>query len=174
MRTVRMARELDLLPLIQHEHLLELPPDILQHLLRLIGAPPFASRCVALAPPRHAPPHALGPEPDAIEAAADVHYDTHDLAVIGPFEGLTNGGEHDVQPEGVDGCGAAFEAVGPFAAVFVLGVFPFGTHAALEEVVVRFEGQFGGGGDVILCDSEGQIGGYDWRGGGLKEVWVHT
>lgn len=56
-----------------------------------------------------------------------------------------------MQPEFVDGDGALLlELVRPFAAVLVLRVFPFGTHAALEEVVVGFEGEFGGRGDVIL------------------------
>jgi hypothetical protein len=34
--------------------------------------------------------------------------------------------------------------------VLVLGVFPFGADAFLEKVVVGFEGEFGGGGDVVL------------------------
>ena len=46
-----------------------------------------------------------------------------------------------MQPEFVDGDVAPFfELVGPFAAVFVLGVFPFGADATFEEVVVGFEG----------------------------------
>jgi len=55
-----------------------------------------------------------------------------------------------VQPEVIDGGGFAFEAVGPFAPVFVLGVFPFGADAFLEEVVVGLEGEFGDGSDVVL------------------------
>ena len=48
-----------------------------------------------------------------------------------------------MQPELVDGGGAlVFELVGPFAAVLVLGVFPFGPDAFLEEVVVGFQGEF--------------------------------
>ena len=57
-----------------------------------------------------------------------------------------------MQPEVVDGGRFALEAVGPFAAVFVLGVFPFGADAFLEEVVIGFEGEFGDGGDVVLWD----------------------
>jgi hypothetical protein len=34
--------------------------------------------------------------------------------------------------------------------VLVLGIFPFGSYALLEEVVVGFEAEFGGGGDVVL------------------------
>lgn len=57
-----------------------------------------------------------------------------------------------MQPEFVDRGGSlVFELVGPFAAVFVLRVFPFGADAAFEEVIVRFQGEFGGWGDVVLC-----------------------
>ena len=140
MRTIRVARELHLLPLIQHKHLLELPPDILKHLFRLVCAPPFSSSRVTLATPGHTSPHALCPESNPIEATAHVHYDTHDLAVVGALESLANSREHDVEPEGIDGGGSAFEAVGPFAAMLVLGVFPFRTYAALEEMVIGFEG----------------------------------
>lgn len=56
-----------------------------------------------------------------------------------------------MEPELVDGCGAlVFELIGPFAAVFVLGIFPFGANALLEEVVVGFEGELGDGSDVVL------------------------
>lgn len=56
-----------------------------------------------------------------------------------------------MKPEFVDGGGAlVFELVGPFAAVFVLGIFPFGADALFEEVVVGFERELGDGGDVIL------------------------
>lgn len=34
--------------------------------------------------------------------------------------------------------------------MLVLGIFPFGSYALLEEVVVGFEAEFGGGGDVVL------------------------
>ena len=139
MRTIRVPGELHLLPLIQHKHILELPPDILEHLLRLVRAPPFPSSRVTLAAPGHTSPHALCPESNPVEATAHVDYNTHDLAVVGALESLADSREHDVEPEGVDGGGSAFEAVGPFAAMLVLGVFPFGTHPALEEVVIGFE-----------------------------------
>lgn len=44
--------------------------------------------------------------------------------------------------------------------MLVLGVFPFGADALFEEVVVGFEGQFGGGGYVVLMIKE-----RDQRGG---------
>lgn len=56
-----------------------------------------------------------------------------------------------MKPEFVNGGGAlVFELVGPFPTVFVLGVFPLGADAFLEEVVVGFESEFGDGGDVVL------------------------
>lgn len=56
-----------------------------------------------------------------------------------------------MQPEFVDGDGALlFELVGPFAAVLVLRVFPFGADTAFEEVVVGFKGEFRGRSYVVL------------------------
>lgn len=46
-----------------------------------------------------------------------------------------------MQPEFVDGdLALVFELVGPFSAVLVLRVLPFGADALFEEVVVGFEG----------------------------------
>lgn len=56
-----------------------------------------------------------------------------------------------MQPELVDGSGfLVFELVCPFAAMFVLRVFPFRANAFLEEVVVGFESEFRDGRDVVL------------------------
>ena len=56
-----------------------------------------------------------------------------------------------MQPELVDrDVALLLELVGPLAAVLVLDVLPFWTYAFLEEMVVGFEGQFGGGSDVVL------------------------
>lgn len=61
------------------------------------------------------------------------------------------GGEPDV----VDGdFGFLFVGVGPAAAVFVLDVFPFGADAGFEEVVVGFDADLGGWGDVVLQEKE--------------------
>ena len=63
-----------------------------------------------------------------------------------------------MEPELVDGGRAlVFELVGPLTAVFILRVFPFGADALFEEVVVGFEGEFGGGGYVVLLGG-GEIG----------------
>lgn len=150
MRTVRMSRKLHNLTILQHQHLLQLAPNLLQNALALLRASSLAARDIALSPAIHALAHRLRPEADAVEAAADIDHHAHDLAVALVLERLPDGGEHDVQPEVVDGGGFAFEAVGPFAAVLVLGVFPFGADAFLEEVVVGLKGEFGDGGDVVL------------------------
>ena len=44
-----------------------------------------------------------------------------------------------MKPEFVDGGSAfVFELIGPFAAVLVLWIFPFGADTSFEEVVVGF------------------------------------
>lgn len=46
-----------------------------------------------------------------------------------------------MQPELVDrGSALVLELIRPLAAVLVLRVFPFGTDASLEEMVIGFEG----------------------------------
>ena len=58
-----------------------------------------------------------------------------------------------MKPELVDGRGfLVFELVRPFAAVFVLRVFPLRADALLEEMVIGLEGEFGDGCDVVLYD----------------------
>lgn len=150
MRTIRMPRKLHTLAILQHQHLLQLAPNLLQNALALLRASPLPARNVPFPTAIHALAHRLRPQPDAVEAAADVDHHAHHFAVAVALERLPDSGEHDVQPEVVDRGGFAFEAVGPFAAVFVLGVFPFGADAFLEEVVVGFEAEFGDGGDVVL------------------------
>lgn len=63
-----------------------------------------------------------------------------------------------MKPELVDGdLTLVFELVGPFPAVLVLCVFPFGPDAFLEEVVVGFEAEFGGWCDVVLNERESEV-----------------
>lgn len=150
MRTIRMTRELHHLAVLQHKHLLQFPSNILEYPLALLGAPALAPRYIPFATARNTLAYSLRPQSDTVEAAADIDHHAHDFAIVVVFEGLANGSEGDVQPEVVDGRGFALEAVGPFAAVFVLGIFPFRAHAFFEEVVVGFERQFGDGGDVVL------------------------
>lgn len=56
-----------------------------------------------------------------------------------------------MQPELVDrGSALVPELIGPLAAVLVLRVFPLGTDPFLEEMVIGFQGELGGRGDVVL------------------------
>jgi hypothetical protein len=56
-----------------------------------------------------------------------------------------------MEPEFVDWNAALiFELVGPLSAVLVLDILPFWPNAFLEEVVIRFEGKFGDGSNIVL------------------------
>ena len=54
------------------------------------------------------------------------------------------------EERGEGGGGRGMYLIRPFAAMFVLWVFPLGANAALEEVVVAFESELGGWCDVVL------------------------
>ena len=83
----------------------------------------------------------LGPDADSVEALAHIDHDTHDLATV-VLERLADRRELGVEPEFVDIDHLfVFEAVGPFAAVLVLCIFPLWSDALLEEVVVGFYGK---------------------------------
>lgn len=59
-----------------------------------------------------------------------------------------------MEPEFVDGNGTfVFKLEGPFATVFILDIFPFRTHASLEEVVVGFEGKVVCFSNVVLREN---------------------
>lgn len=56
-----------------------------------------------------------------------------------------------MEPELIDwDVALLLELVGPLSTVLVLLILPFGSDAFLEEVVVGFEGEFGGGSNVVL------------------------
>ena len=56
-----------------------------------------------------------------------------------------------MEPQLVDGdISLLLELVGPFSTVLVLLILPFRADAFFEEMVVGFEGEFGGGSDVVL------------------------
>lgn len=146
-RRIRMSHEFDLLGLLKRKHLLEPLANLQQHSLALGGRlrdsrSGFSSWNGLSGTAR--------PETDAVESFADVDDYTHDFVVGVVFELLADGCQEHVQPDVVVGF-ALLKGVGPAATVLVLRVFPFGAHAFLEEVVVGFLGELGGGRDVVLC-----------------------
>lgn len=151
MRTVGVARKLDLLAILELQGLLEVLANLHQDRLALFDTASLAASMIAFTTAGNGFTDSARPETDAVKALADVDDHAHDFAVVLVFERLTDGAEHDVQPGLVDVDGLLlFELVGPFAAVLVLGIFPFGPHAGLEEMVVGFESELGGGSDVVL------------------------
>lgn len=142
--TVRVARELHHIRLLQPKHVFEPPANSLENLLAL-------RRCASALVAGDALAHGACPQTDTVEALAHVHDHTHDLVVVVALEGLADGSQLCVQPEIVNRDRAlVLELVGPLATVLVLRVFPFRSYALLEEVVVGLEAKFGGGGDVVL------------------------
>ena len=144
MRGLGMTRELNVISISQPEHLLEALSNSHEDLLALLRRAALTILATSLT--RGPRPHA-----DSVETLAHVDHDTHDLIVALVLKRLTDGSELRVQPDLVDVDTLLIaEGVGPFAAVLVLGVFPFGAHALLEEVVVSLEAKFGGGRDIVL------------------------
>ncbi len=143
--SVGVARELDRLVVLELERLLEPLSNLQQNLLALLLGPALASIAGDGAA------DSACPQTDTVEASPNVDDDTHDLVVVLILKVLANGSEHDVKPERVDVDGLLFlELEGPLAAVLVLCVFPLGSHALLEEVVVGLERELRCGGDVVL------------------------
>ena len=141
---VRVSRELDLFLTSQTEHILEALADTLQPLAALLGsviAAALALRSVA---------GSARPQTDTPEALADVDDHAHDFVLVFLLELLADTGQHHVEPGLVVGLAAALEGVGPAAAELVLLVFPLWAHTLLEEMVVGFLCELGGGGDVVL------------------------
>lgn len=143
---VGMARKLNDIRLLQTQNLLETTSDILQHLFTLCSGASLGALVTG-----QTLANGTSPETDTIESLANIDHDTHDLVVVVVFERFANGSELGVEPEVVNGdCALILEGIGPFAAVFVLLVFPFGADAFFEEVVVGFEAKFGGRSNVVL------------------------
>lgn len=141
-----MARKLNDIRLLQTQDFLETTSDTLQHLFPLCSG---ASLGALVAGETLA--DGTSPETNTIESLANIDHNAHDLVVVVVLERFANRRELGVKPEFVDGDSAlVLEGVGPFAAVFVLLVFPFGADAFFEEVVVGFEAEFGGRSDVVL------------------------
>jgi hypothetical protein len=65
-----------------------------------------------------------------------------------------------VEPKVINGnIALLLKLVGPLPSVLVLDILPFWADAGFEEMVVGFEGEFGGGCDIVLyvyqCCTEG-------------------
>lgn len=162
-RTVRVARELHHIRLLQPEYVLEPPANSLKNVLALRGCASALVTGDALA-------HGACPQTDTVEAFAHVHDHSHDLVVVVALEGLADSGQLCVQPEVVNRDRAlVLELVGPLATVLVLRVLPFRSYALLEEMVVGLEAKFGGRSDVVL-DRESQHAGASCSGGRGKRT----
>jgi hypothetical protein len=145
MSSVRVARELDGLVLLELKSLLEPLANLEKNLFALLGGTALAlvARDGASNCPR--------PETDTVEASPNVDDYAHDLVVVLIFEVLADGCEHDVKPERVDVDGLlVLELECPLATVLVLCIFPLGPYALLEEMVVRLERKVRGWRDVVL------------------------
>ena len=151
MRTIRMARKVNLLAGWQLEYFLKLAANVHQDLFSLLWRSSLTTSNVALSTTGDALSNCASPDADTVKALADIDNDTHELPIIFLLKGLTDGRKHDVEPKFIDrNVALLLELVGPFSTVFVLLILPFGSNAFLEEVVVGFKGKFGGGSDVIL------------------------
>jgi hypothetical protein len=141
MSSVRVARELYRLVLLELERLLEPLANLEESLLALFRGPSLA--LVAGNGATNGP----CPETDTVEASPDVDHYTHDLVVLLILEVLANGCE----PERVNVDGLlVLELERPLATMLVLRIFPLGSYALLEEVVVGLEREIGGRGNVVL------------------------
>jgi hypothetical protein len=145
MGSVGVTRELDGLLLVELKSRLEPLSDLDEDLLALLSSTGLAA--VA----RNGATDCPCPETDTVEPSPDVDDYAHDLVVLLVLKILTNGGEHDVQPQCVDVDGLlVLELECPLATVLVLRILPLGPYALLEQVVVRLEREVGGRGDVVL------------------------
>lgn len=137
MSSVRVAREFDLVVVLELQSLLEALANLGERLLCLFRGLALADRAC--------------PKTDTVKPSPHVDDDAHDLVIILVLEVLTDSREHDVEPQSVDVDGLlVLELEGPLAAVLVLRVLPLGSHTLLEEVIVGLERQFRCGGNVVL------------------------
>lgn len=144
--SISVTRELDGLVFLELKRLLEPLANLQQNLLALLLGPALSTLAGDSAA------DCAGPQTDTVEASPNVDDDTHDLIVVLVLEVLSDGSEHNMEPERIDVDDLlVLELEGPFASVLVLRVFPLGSYALLEEMVVGLERKVGCGGDVVLC-----------------------
>lgn len=149
---VSVARKFDLLASRELKDLLEAAADVEEDLTALIVRATLASSNVAVTTAGNALADGTGPDTDTEEGFADVDDNTHDLAVVLLLESLADGGHHDLQPQAVDVDAALLLVlVGPLATMLVLGIFPLGADAGLEEMVIGLERELGDGSEIVLC-----------------------
>lgn len=140
---VRVTEKFDLLGVLDHQDVLEALANRGEYTLGVFlrssllrGA--FARACGSR------------PQADAVKALANVDDDAHDFIVLVVLELLANGGKQCVQPDLIVRLWF-LESVCPSSAVLVLLVFPFWSHAGLENVIIGFCSQLASRSDVVLC-----------------------
>lgn len=149
--TVRVSRKLNLLAAGELKDLLESSANGQEDVAALFVCTALATGNVAIATTRDAFTNGASPDTDAVKSLADVDDNAHDLTVLLILERLANGAHHDLEPETVDiNVALLLVLVGPLATVLVLGIFPLGADAGLEQMVVGLEGELRNGGDVVL------------------------
>ena len=156
---VGVSGELNDLVRWQHQNLLESAADVLKDLLSLLRRSALSSGNISLATSWNALSDGAGPDTDTVESLADVDHNTHDLSIVLVLQSLTDGGEHDVEPDVVDWDAAlVLELIGPLATVLVLNILPLWSDALLKHVVVGLQGEIGGCGNVVLRNvSDGRV-----------------
>lgn len=91
------------------------------------------------------------PKTDSEHSLSDVDDDTHNFSLSFGLKGLSDGSQHDVEPDVVDGAvGFVLELESPLSSVLVLDVFPFWADSGFEKMVIGLLGEFGGLGDIVL------------------------
>lgn len=142
---VGVSRELNNLVVLELQRLLEAPANLEKNLLALLLGPSLASVT------GDGTADGTCPKTNTVEASPHVDHNTHDLVVVLILQVLANGCQHNMKPERIDvDSFFVLELKCPLTTMLVLGVFPFGTDALLEEMVVGLERKIGRWGDVVL------------------------
>lgn len=148
---VGVARELDDFVGRELQDFLELLANSEQNLLTLLDRATLATGHIAVSSARDALTYSPGPDADTEKGLTDVDNNAHHLAVVFLLEGLSDRGQHGVEPEVVNvNAALVLELIRPLSAVLILRVLPFRSYTLLEEVVVGLQLQFGDGCDIVL------------------------
>jgi hypothetical protein len=98
-----MTRELHDFSWWQLEDLFELATNVHQDLLSLLRRSTLAARHITISSTGNTLANSASPDTDTEEALANIDHDAHDFTVFFLLEGLADGGEHDMEPELIDG-----------------------------------------------------------------------